>query len=151
MLIALGLFYEAPIDSRLKSEERILERLTSMAASRAVVIDPRIDATSGRLRIDWPDDLNNLYDAWPAPCARTMRPSDDAVGDLCNRLSFMYGMPYHHHNLAEVIHGSKSARGGACRSSSAPFRCRCILHAARNLRRGHATYFPASRVAAAHR
>ena len=65
VLIALGLFYEAPIDSRLKSEERILERLTQAVGNDCVVsIDPRI-ANGGELLNDWPQELKNLYDTWP--------------------------------------------------------------------------------------
>ena len=98
VLIALGLFYEARIDSRLKSEERILERLSQVVRSEPVLsIDPSIDE-GGKLQHDWPEELKNLYDAWPG--ALRSHPEDpDRVNAMCNRLSFMYGMPYHHKNL----------------------------------------------------
>ena len=51
VLMTLGLFYEAPIDSRLKSEERILERLTQAVEGEAVLsINPRI----AEIGTDWP-------------------------------------------------------------------------------------------------
>ncbi len=60
VLIALGLFYEAPVDSRLKSEERILEHLSQAIGADCVEsIDPRI-GDDGRLQNDWPQELTNL-------------------------------------------------------------------------------------------
>jgi pimeloyl-ACP methyl ester carboxylesterase len=141
VLIALGLFYEAPIDSRLKSEERILERLTLMTGRNAVpFIDPRIDEASGRLRIEWPDDLNNLYDAWPGALRSHDEPRDGAIGAMCNRLSFMYGMPYHHTKLAVAIHGNDSVAAELPNQFGA-IPLHMYLHAAKNLRRGQATPF----------
>ncbi len=104
VLIALGLFYEAPIDSRLKSEERILERLTQAREHCVVAIDPRVVAIDPRIGDDdrsedgWPQELKNLYDAWPG-ALRSHAEESNPAGALCNRLSFMYGMPYHHKNL----------------------------------------------------
>jgi hypothetical protein len=136
VLLALGLFYEAPIDSRLKSEERILERLTH-AVYAVPSIDPRMDA-SGRVR--WPPDLSNLYDAWPRALRAHEDGASDVVGSLCNRLSFMYGMPYRHENLPDSIHGSASGPAELPNQFGA-FPLKMYLHAARNLRRGQATFF----------
>ena len=103
-------------------------------------IDPRVKPTMGR-SLDsrtGPQDLNKLYrslarrfsahdeNATAAPISRT---------SLQPRLSFMYGMPYHHDNLVEGIHGTDGT-DHSCRSSSAPFRWQMYLHAARNLRAG---------------
>lgn len=144
VLLSLGLFYEAPIDSRLKSEERILERLTREVAD-VPCIDPVLN-DDGTLRNPWPTELNNLYDAWPESL-RAHEESTDPAGGLCNRLSFMYGMPYREENLAPGIHTSASgdAQGGANVAGLADqfggFPLKMYLHAARNLRHGRATFF----------
>jgi hypothetical protein len=57
---------------------------------------------------------------------------------MCNRLSFMYGMPYHHKNLVEVIHDPSNPE---LLNQFGAIPLRMYLHAARNLRRGHASYF----------
>jgi hypothetical protein len=148
VLLSLGLFYEAPIDSRLKSEERILERLIREVAS-VPCIDPRVN-NDGTLLNPWPADLNDLYDAWP-PSLRAHDEKSDPVADLCNRLSFMYGMPYRHENLAAGIHTNASGdvQGGAGIGGLADqfgkFPVKMYLHAARNLRQGQAISFKDSR------
>ena len=143
VLLALGLFYEAAIDSRVKSEERILERLARNTATTPC-IDPR-DGNS------WPGDLNTLYEAWPGG----LRAHDEAdksasgtpktvrvVDDLCNRISFMYGMPYRHDNLAVGIHeGPDDKTPPELPDHFGGFPLQMYLHAARNLREGEATLF----------
>jgi hypothetical protein len=151
VLSTLGLFYEAPIDSRLKSEERVLERLSQPNGGTPLLsaIDPRIATDgSGRLQADWPPELNRLYEAWP----RALRSHDEAaeatalseekrrardVSALCNRLSFMYGIPYHHRKLVEVIHGTDSVEPQLPHQFGA-IPLAMYLNAARNLRAGHA-------------
>lgn len=55
VLLALGLFYEAPIDSRLKSEDRVLERLTTAdKLARVTAIDPRLPSRRSRGRCRGP-------------------------------------------------------------------------------------------------
>jgi hypothetical protein len=150
VLSTLGLFYEAPIDSRLKSEERMLERLRqSRDTTRLNAIDPRIkDDGSGRLRSEWPTELNRLYEAWPRALRSHEEPTD--TGDLstfarrhrdtsalCNRLSFMYGTPYHHRKLVEVIHGTDSIEPQLQEQFGA-IPLAMYLNAARNLRAGRA-------------
>lgn len=142
VLIALGLFYEAPVDSRLKSEERILEHLTQAIGSDCVLsLDPSI-GEDGKLMHDWPEELKNLYNAWPE--ALRSHPEEpgaqrtDPVHAMCNRLSFMYGMPYHHKNLVKVIHDHSKPE---LPNQFGAIPLRMYLHAARNLRRGHATFF----------
>jgi pimeloyl-ACP methyl ester carboxylesterase len=182
VLLSLGLFYEAPIDSRLKSEERILERLSQDVAD-VPCIDPRLK-DDGTLRHPWPADLDRLYDAWPPALRAHARNAAliDAVNNLddpwpeelrqqardaelgeavllcealpqtlrvpvrnallidemCNRLTFMYGMPYRHENLPEVFH--RGAGDVALPSHFGGFPLKMYLHAARNLRRGHAIF-----------
>ena len=146
VLLALGLFYEAPIDSRLKSEERILERLTPDVSS-VPCIDPRLNE-NGTLVNPWPAELNNLYDAWPSSL-RAHEDKADPVAGLCNRLTFMYGMPYRHENLAPGIHTNPSGVGrdenGGLADQFGGFPLKMYLHAARNLRHGQAISFEASR------
>jgi cholesterol oxidase len=132
VLLALGLFYEAAIDSRFKSEERILERLI-LNIQQVPCIDPRLKSAAQLLN-PWPDDLGELYEAWPKGL-RAHEPDDDPlVLAMCNRLTFMYGMPYRHENLAEGIHDGLASHFGG-------FPLQMYLHAARNLREGEATYF----------
>ena len=143
VLIALGLFYEAPIDSRLKSEERILERLTQAREHCVVAIDPRVVAIDPRIGDDdrsedgWPQELKNLYDAWPG-ALRSHAEESNPAGALCNRLSFMLQIPYHHKNLLEVIHDQANPE---LLNQFGAIPLRMYLHAAEDLRRGHATFF----------
>ena len=140
VLLALGLFYEAAIDSRVKSEERILERLTR-PESKTWVIDPRVEGT-GEMRRKWPADLDKLFEAWPGALRAHDEPTPPTmpvtVTGTCNRITFMYGMPYRHDNLVARIEGPGDAElpdhfGG--------FPIQMYLHAARNLRAGQATTF----------
>ena len=111
-LLALGLFYEAPIDSRLKSEERLLERLVNTGATLG--IDPRVGLEPTQFgpgavaRWPWQEDIKRLYDVWPQALQWHATQMDDANGDtveaLCNRVSFMYGMPYYEPNLIDTFH-----------------------------------------------
>jgi hypothetical protein len=62
--------------------------------------------------------------------------------EMCNRLSFMYGMPYRHDNLASGIHDVPP--GTAAPQLPDHFGglpLKMYLHAARNLRAGQATPF----------
>ena len=125
VLLALGLFYQAAIDSRLKSEERVLERLTADVAN-VPVIDPRMDADGKLPQKPWPSDLERLYTAWPSGL-RAHDDQDLSVSQMCNRVSFMYGMPFHHQNLAPGIHDScpdsqeQDRSGQNCRDALAVF------------------------------
>ena len=108
--MTLGLFYETPVDSRLKAEERLLEAL--IASESVSFVDPRVLKNE----YNWPTTIQALYDGWSG----RLKPHDDvepnnARGDdpteemrqaldMCNRLSFMYGMPYAEKNLVSEIH-----------------------------------------------
>jgi hypothetical protein len=135
VLLALGLFYEAAIDSRVKSEERVLERLTRNVGEHPY-IDPRVKS-DGTLLHRWPDDLDRLYEAWPGGLRAHHQPKKPVtvVENMCNRITFMYGMPYREDNLAAGIHDAELTEhfGG--------FPLQMYLHAARNLREGQATSF----------
>jgi pimeloyl-ACP methyl ester carboxylesterase len=161
VLSALGLFYEAPIESRIKAEERILERLMQRGAPATIdgqddqpaLIDSRIESQEAK---QWPDDLELLYKAWPSALRWHDQESGDEALAVCNRASFIFGMPYHHHNLVAVIHGQKkSDRNAATEATDRGSRdiraqlpdlfgaipLHMLLHGARNLREGQATYF----------
>jgi len=145
VLLTLGLFYEAPIDSRLKSEERILERLTR-AVRNVPFIDPRLNE-DGTLRNPWPADLNRLYDAWPSGLRAHEEKPAAGVDGMCNRVSFMYGMPFRHDNLDTSIHENASVQQDGVIGEPelakyfGGFPLQMYLHAARNLRAGQATSF----------
>ena len=56
---------------------------------------------------------------------------------MCNRLSFMYGMPYHHLNLVSDIHG----KDGLLPNLFGAIPLHMFIHGARNIRKGHATFY----------
>ncbi|MEO5739346.1 MAG: alpha/beta fold hydrolase [Vicinamibacterales bacterium] len=152
VLMTLGLFYEATIDGRVKCEDRILEQLEQRIRAGEDVapwIDPRVAATTPKLLLKspWHSDLENLYKSWPGALKshaeeldRTTLPPHEAVNCMCNRLSFMYGMPYHHHNLDGSIHGSDSTAGLLPKLFGA-IPLHMFIHGARNIRKGHATFY----------
>lgn len=147
VLMALGLFYETPIDGRLKCEDRLLERLkhtTPPKKGRVLTIDPRVDSTKGD---SWPEELQKFYESWPSALKfhveRKRDPGKeppDPVNCMCNRLSFMYGMPYHHDNLVDAIHGTDSI-GAELPKLFGAIPIDMYIHAARNIRQGHATFY----------
>lgn len=151
VLMTLGLFYEATIDGRVKCEDRVLEQLEqSIRAGDDVKpwIDPRMDETSPlTLRSPWHSDLEDLYKAWPNALKshaedpqRTVVQPHDAVNCMCNRLSFMYGMPYHHLNLVDAIHDPGS-KDGRLQDLFGAIPLHMFIHGARNIRTGHATFY----------
>ncbi len=98
VLLTLGLFYESPLDSRLKTQDHVLERL--LAEPRPVpAVDPRV-------REEWPDELEEMYQNWPNPLRPHREEKPPPVHEMCDRLSFMYGTPYFERNLVREIHHS---------------------------------------------
>jgi hypothetical protein len=99
VLLTLGLFYEPPFDSRLKTQDYVLERLMR-ETNRPFAIDPRAGG------LPWAEELEGLYENWP----HTLRPHQEAdpspVHEMCDRVSFMYGTPYFERNLKQEIHHS---------------------------------------------
>jgi hypothetical protein len=100
-----------------------------------------------RLRAQWPDDLESMYQSWPGALkshAEGSPPSpatnDGIVTCMCNRLSFMYGVPYNHANLVEEIHGSASSPGKLPELFGA-IPLHMYIHGARNIRQGYATIY----------
>jgi pimeloyl-ACP methyl ester carboxylesterase len=151
VLMALGLFYETPIDGRLKSEDRVLERLVaSQGATQTPVlfVDPRVAQSQSNLKTPWPTELDAMYQNWPGGLKSHTDDHDERptpvkwnpAKHMCNRLSFMYGMPYHHGNLVPEIHGVPPDQpelpgmfGG--------IPLHMYIHGARNIRQGHATEY----------
>ena len=137
VLSALGLFYETSIDSRLKSEDRILERLAG-ATEPAPLIDPRVN---DQLAPRFPSELETVYANWPGRPfhePRSEPPPNTPVNEMCNRLRFMYGMPYLHGRLKREIHELPHPKlveqfGG--------IPLHMYIHAAKNIRQGHASFY----------
>ena len=99
--MTLGLFYETPMDGRLKSEERILERLkgTQVSGKPFVAIDPRVESEKEgvfKLEMQWPDTLEEMYGAWPGRLRSHADQKRPTVQEMCNRLGFLYGTPSDH-------------------------------------------------------
>ena len=137
VLSTLGLFYETSIDSRLKSEDRVLERLTR-SASPVGLIDPRMERP---FLCAFPPELETIYRNWPGRPFHEETPIPPA-DEMCNRLRFMYGMPYLHGRMNQTIHASTPSEllrqfGG--------IPLHMYIHAARNIRQGHATFYDRSR------
>lgn len=144
VLMTLGLFYETPADGRLKSEERILERLkgTSLSNERPfVALNPRVHAIEDdttTLESPWPGELNRMYGDWPGRLKSHGDTGRDAVTEMCNRLGFLYGTPYYHPNLVPAIHGNRTTEP-LLPSRFGGIPLDMFIHAGRNVRRGIAT------------
>jgi len=59
---------------------------------------------------------------------------------LCNRLSFMYGMPYQHDNLVPEIHGAVGVNP-VLQEQFGAIPLDMFMHAAQNVRQGQATVY----------
>jgi hypothetical protein len=97
-LLTLGLFYEAPAESQLRSQDPLLERLLGSPEPPAE-IDPRPGAV-------WPKELAALYENLPVTARHWAAggSSLSAAEQLCNRLGFLYGRPYLEENLFPTLH-----------------------------------------------
>ncbi len=153
VLMTLGLFYETPIDGRLKGEDRILERLRGFRFSNGksfVSVDPRVAESKLALRAVWPPVLDSLYQDWP-PALKSHEDKQpepgkklelDPVLHMCNRVSFMYGAPYYEGNLVKAIH-DEPAHGSTCvlEELFGAIPLHMYINGARNIRQGHATIY----------
>jgi pimeloyl-ACP methyl ester carboxylesterase len=144
VLMTLGLFYETPIDGRLKTEERLLERLhgSSTGKNAFLFVDPRMESDTALLK-SWPDDLEALYKGWP-DALRSHTDGDvrplDRVTHTCNRLCFMYGTIYHHENLVDEVHAKRDGTS-VLEQMFGAIPLQMYIHGARNIRQGQATSF----------
>ncbi len=155
VLLTLGLFYETPLDSRMKSEERILDRLRAGEGPHKAFpsVDPRVHDATGKLKAKWPDDLDQMYEEWPGRMFHSAAESPQhgghseacrIAGHMCNRLSFMYGMPYYHGNLVDEIHGT-AALDPLLAEQFGSIPLHMYLHAAQNIRLRHAMRYDDSK------
>jgi hypothetical protein len=145
------LFYETPLDSRMKSEERVLDRLRAERAVKGepVRVNPRVKDAKGSLEEQWPDELTRLFEDWPGRQFHSEesepQPTESCriAQHMCNRLSFMYGMPYYHGNLVAEIHGTASSPPvePVLKDQFGSIPLHMYLHAAQNIRRRHATFY----------
>jgi cholesterol oxidase len=137
VLMTLALFYTTPLDGRLKSEDRILERLMRDPTDPCPAIDPRAKEKLFERRRTWPAPLDEMYKSWPPQLITHSGPADE-THEMCNKLSFMYGVPYHHHNLVDEIHGTDRPE---LPNQFGAIPIHMFIHAAMNVRRGHATHY----------
>ena len=142
VLMTMGLFYETPIDGRLKVEDRVLEHLGQLEGKeRVLTVDPRVSQKAA-----WNAELEDMYQRWPAALKKHAPPDPtigkglDPVDDMCNRLSFIYGTPYHHPNLPDDIHGTPSKRALLPELFGA-IPLQLLIHGARNIRHRRATVY----------
>ena len=105
VLVTLALFNEPPFASRLKSQDRALER-QYLDPNRVPLIHP------GR---DWPKELNTLFENWAPRLRPHLQRVDEKTKEkkplskeerFCNRLSFMYGTPWVEGNLPPELHSA---------------------------------------------
>jgi hypothetical protein len=112
VLSTIGLFYEVPVDGRLKASDHLLERLLNKG--EASFIDPTWEAGQSDLRNPWPQELIDMYTAWP-DWLKPHKVTEDSEGKsegegathvlrMCNRISFMYGEPYYEPALRPELH-----------------------------------------------
>ncbi len=155
VLETLGLFYEVPIEGRLKTEDRVLDRFRERKDTSALVVDPRILDDSFESRNPWAPELEEMYTVWPSalkehdePAAAgagagarlSLTPKLDALHAMCNRACFMYGMVFEHVNLVPEIHGDDTTPGLLQRLFRA-IPLQMFIHGANNIRERQATWF----------
>jgi len=106
VLLTIGLFYEPPLDGKIKGQFNVLDRLWNEGS--VTLIDPRKPERENR----WPLALRRVYEG----IGSVLRPHPQADVEplcshaLCNRVSFMYGAPFRHSNLVGEIHGWSTVR-----------------------------------------
>jgi cholesterol oxidase len=135
VLLTLGLFYEPPLDSRLKTQDHLLERHLD-PGQHVLGVDPRKGSS-------WPPQLEALYENWPDSLRPHPRGNLSEVEELCDRLSFMYGTPYYEHNLVPEIHGLDGHTTAELPKQFGQIPLRMYAHGARNTRRGWAAAYDA--------
>ena len=98
----------------------------------------------------WPDELNRLYDLWldrlrPHRAAELSKASGrhKDVLEMCNRLSFMYGVPFHEKNLVPEIHAHEQPRTAELPKQFGIIPLHMFVHGAQNVRRQTAGYYQA--------
>ena len=115
VLLALGLFYVSPVFwGVLKAEDRPLERLIRDPNNKVGALDP-----SGK-DPPWPEEIERIYQG-PLPVPHTPKNNSSPVLEMCNRLSFLYGLPYREEKLVPEIHHDTHTvvfDGGRCRPRS---------------------------------
>ncbi len=118
VLLTIGLFYQMNLQGRLKAESHLLKRMKAECPDQPF-LNPRLESrketddpcpTRRPLEQAWPSFLETLYRAWPVPYDRermareNMALEDCSALEMFNRLSFMFGEPYHEANLVPEIH-----------------------------------------------
>ncbi len=111
VLMTIGFFYQMNAHGRLKAEAHLLKRVISDHPDRRV-LDPRVDGESGEIPPEngWPAFVETLYQAWRHPYDKArmdhenIPERDRYVLEMFNRVSFMFGEPYHETNLVPEIH-----------------------------------------------
>ncbi len=109
VLMTIGLFYEAPYDGRLKTEDHILERLLNKKPSIRFV-DSRCREGTEDLVHPWDQEFEELYQTWPGRLKPHSHVSTSTssyprhIIEQCNRVSFMFGEPYLERLLVDDVH-----------------------------------------------
>lgn len=149
VLMTLGLFYEPPLDGRLKVQDRVLESLTS-ERPEVLFVDPRVADDGKGLATPWGKTLEDLYHLWPVALKTHQDPGPttgagefDRVDHMCNRLSFIYGSPYIHDNLVADVH-AKDADPPLLPTLFGAVPLQMLIHGVRNIRNRRATMLNAT-------
>jgi cholesterol oxidase len=128
VLTTIGLFFCPPIESFLKAEDSILERVRA-GAPECRVIDPRRGT-------EWPPELQRAFEAWP----KSWLPAGESRADQAfRRASFMFGAPYERRNVPDPVHEQLGRLFGR-------MNLELYIHAGQCVRRGVAAPFGAPEV-----
>jgi hypothetical protein len=93
------------------------------------------------LTFRFPLELETVYANWPGRPFHEPKSEDEQntpVDEMCNRLRFMYGMPYLHGRLKKEIHALEHPK---LTKQFGGIPLHMYIHAARNIRRGHASFY----------
>lgn len=139
VLTTLGLFHRVDVDGWLKGNDHVLERLLDeldhFDDPDHPVISPWVASARGEPRAGWPSSLESMYELW----LRTPLPHG-CGNELCNRASFMFGMPYRAQQL-RALHDLPEPEGLWSQFGNMPLKM--YMHCVRNLRRGFAAPYDA--------
>ncbi|MDP5216970.1 hypothetical protein Q5Y75_07055 [Ruegeria sp. 2205SS24-7] len=154
VFMTIGLFFAVPFDTRLKGDERTLERL-KVSADSFHSVDPRVrevnEGDEVELQAPWPDELEGLYNMWPGRFKphntgqSQSEPSDVRCAlEMYNRLSFIYGTTYEERKLVPEIHRPEGSRQPELVGQFGAMPLHMLIHGAQDVRRGCAADYNSS-------
>ncbi len=122
VLQTLGLFWSTPFDGRLKAQDHILEAVKAdrLMSGEMLLIDPAVTA--------WPPLMERSFELWKRAPLR-----HGCALEFCDRIAFMYGLPYIPENLHPSMHTAAELSRQFGRMPLTMY-----IHGTQNIRRGFA-------------